>query len=219
MPIFAVQRKPYVEPRRKRAITVPSGRPVEKTSKRRDEILAVAAELFAAKGYEETTIREIGDAAGILSGSLYHHFQTKEEMLHELLKGFILMIPEYQAIVDRDQPPKETICAMIDLALRTSVSNPHTVRITVQERKYLARNPTFAYVGKAWKQMSTVWYGVLEQGVDQGVIRQDIDPRLMLRMINDLVAAAVDWYRPGGRYSIGAIIDTQIALIFDGIGR
>jgi TetR/AcrR family transcriptional regulator, cholesterol catabolism regulator len=209
-----------VEPKRKAAATTPpKQKPLEKVSKRRDEILQVAAELFAAKGYEETTIREIGDAAGILSGSLYHHFQTKEEMLHELLKGFIAMIPEYQAIVDQGRPPKETMCAMIDLALRTSVSNPHTVRITVQERKFLARNPTFAYVEKAWKQMSKVWYGVLEQGVADGVVRKDLDLHLMLRMINDLVAAAVDWYRPGGRYSIGKIIDTQIALIFDGIGR
>jgi AcrR family transcriptional regulator len=213
-----------VEPRRKAATALQAKapakpKPVEKVSKRRDEILAVAAELFAAKGYEETTIREIGDAAGILSGSLYHHFQTKEEMLHELLKGFILMVPEYQAIVDRGMPAKETMCAMIDLALRTSVSNPHTVRITVQERKYLARNPTFSYVDRAWKQMSKVWSGVLEQGVREGTIRDDIDLHLMLRTINDLVAAAVDWYRPGGRYSIGKIIDTQIALIFGGIGR
>lgn len=193
--------------------------PAGKVSKRRDEILQVAAELFAAKGYEETTIREIGDAAGILSGSLYHHFQTKEEMLHELLRGFILMIPEYQAIVDRGLPTRETICAMIDLALRTVVSNPHTVTITLHERKFLARHPAFAYVETAWKDMAKIWYGVLEQGVKDGIVRDDLDLHLVLRMVNDLIASAVDWYRPGGRYSIDKIIKTQIALIFGGIGR
>ncbi len=199
----------------------PSQRPKspEKVSRRRDEILLVAAELFAAKGYEETTIREIGDAAGILSGSLYHHFQTKEEMLHDLLKGFVSMIPEYQAIVDRGSPPKETMCAMIDLGLRTAVNNPHIVAITVHERKFLARHPTFAYVQTAWKDMSKIWYGVLQKGVEQGVVRNDLDLHLLLRMINDLIAAAVDWYRPGGRYSIDKIIHTQIALIFGGIER
>ncbi len=190
---------------------------VEKTSRRRDEILQVAAALFAAKGYEETTIREIGDAAGILSGSLYHHFQTKEEMLHELLTGFVQMIPEYQAIVDQGKPPKETICDMIELGLRTVVSNPNIVAITVHERKYLARHPSFAYVETAWRDISKIWYGVLERGVAEGVIRSDLDLHLVLRMINDLVAAAVDWYRPGGRYSIDKIINTQIALIFGGI--
>lgn len=194
-------------------------RPGEKVSKRRDEILQVAAALFAAKGYEETTIREIGDAAGILSGSLYHHFQTKEEMLHALLRGFVSMIPEYQAIVDQGRGPKDTICDMIRLGLRTVVSNPNIVAITVHERKFLARHPTFAYVEGAWRDISKIWYGVLQRGVAEGAFRNDLDLHLVLRMINDLVAAAVDWYRPGGRYSIEQIIDAQIALIFGGIER
>jgi AcrR family transcriptional regulator len=191
----------------------------EKVSARREEILKVAAALFAAKGFEETTIREIGDAAGILSGSLYHHFQTKEEMLHELVGGFVAMVPEYQAIVDRGQGPRETICDMIRLGLTTTVSNPHIVAITVHERKFLARHPAFAYVETSWREISRIWHGVLQQGVSEGVFRADLDLHLVLRMINDLVAAAVDWYRPGGRYSIEQIIDTQIALIFGGIGR
>jgi AcrR family transcriptional regulator len=207
-----------VEAKRK-VSTVTRLRPVEKVSKRRDEILQVAAELFAAKGYEETTIREIGDAAGILSGSLYHHFQTKEEMLHELVKRFVTMVPQYQAIVDRGEGPKETIREMMALGLRTAVSNPEVVAITVHERKFLARHPAFAYVQAAWKQINAVWYGVLQRGIDEGVFRNDLDPRLMLRTINDLAAAAVGWYEPGGRYSAETIIDTRVALIFGGIER
>ncbi len=194
-------------------------RPGEKPSARREEILQVAAALFAAKGFEETTIREIAEAAGILSGSLYHHFATKEEMLHALVGGFVAMVPEYQAIVDQGAGPKETICAMIRLGLTTTVSNPHIVAITVHERKFLARHPSFAYVEAAWRDISRIWHGVLQQGVAQGVFRNDLDLHLVLRMINDLVAAAVDWYRPGGRYSLEQIIDTQIALIFGGIER
>ena len=192
-------------------------KPVEKVSKRRDEILQVAAELFAAKGYEETTIREIGDAAGILSGSLYHHFQTKEEMLHELLKGFIAMTPKYQAIVDQAKPAKETLREMIVLALKTTVSNPHIVAISIHERKFMARQQSFAYVEETWKASGRIWYSVLQKGVDEGTFRDDLDLHLLLRMINDLCAAAVDWYRPNGRYSINKIIDTQLALIFGGI--
>ena len=181
--------------------------------------MRVAAALFAERGYEETTIRQIGDAAGILSGSLYHHFQTKEEMLHELLKGFTRMVGEYQAIVDQALPAKQTVRAMIELGLRTTVANPDIVAITVHERKYLARHPSFAYLETVWHDIAQVWYGVLERGVAEGAIRGDVDLHLMLRLINDLVASAVDWYRPGGRYSIDKIIDTQIAIIFGGIAR
>ena len=58
-------------------------------SARRSEIVTIAAELFAAKGYASTTVREIADAAGILSGSLYHHFDSKESMIEALLRDFL----------------------------------------------------------------------------------------------------------------------------------
>jgi AcrR family transcriptional regulator len=52
---------------------------------RREELLAIAAELFAQRGFKNTTVRDIADAAGILSGSLYHHFDSKESMVDEIL--------------------------------------------------------------------------------------------------------------------------------------
>src|SRR5690348_1363077 len=55
---------------------------------RRSELLAIAAELFATKGFRNTTVRDIADAAGILSGSLYHHFTSKEQMVDEILRTF-----------------------------------------------------------------------------------------------------------------------------------
>ena len=52
-------------------------------------MVQLAGELFAQKGYRATTVREIADAAGILSGSLYHHFDSKESIGDEILSGFI----------------------------------------------------------------------------------------------------------------------------------
>jgi len=144
------------------------------------------------------------------------HYPNDEAFLFAIAEA---LRPEYQAIVDRGEGAKETMCALIDLGLRTAVSNPHIVAITVHERKFLARSPAFAYVDAAWKQMSKIWSGVLQKGVEEGVVRGDLDLHLMLRMLNDLIAASVDWYRPGGRYPIDTIIATQIALIFGGIGR
>src|SRR2546422_7442849 len=45
--------------------------------------LAVAAEVFASRGYSSTTVREVAEAAGILGGSLYNHFDSKEAMRSE----------------------------------------------------------------------------------------------------------------------------------------
>src|SRR5581483_2224454 len=54
---------------------------------RRTEILQTAASLIASSGLR-TSLQEIADAAGILPGSLYHHFESKEAILLELTQRY-----------------------------------------------------------------------------------------------------------------------------------
>jgi AcrR family transcriptional regulator len=57
---------------------------MEDPSDRRQEILAIAAGLFAKRGFEGVSVREIADAAGIMGGSLYHHFASKKDIYLEI---------------------------------------------------------------------------------------------------------------------------------------
>src|SRR5690606_24593032 len=51
----------------------------------RGRLLNEAARLFRDKGYERTTVRDLAAAVGIQSGSLFHHFRTKEEILKAVM--------------------------------------------------------------------------------------------------------------------------------------
>jgi AcrR family transcriptional regulator len=62
---------------------LPDGRP-----RRRDEILAAAGALFAEEGYRNTSMREVAAASGILAGSLYHHFPSKEAIAAKLVEEY-----------------------------------------------------------------------------------------------------------------------------------
>jgi AcrR family transcriptional regulator len=68
---------------------------LDQRESRRGEILAVAARQFAQTGYVSTSLREIADAAHILPGSLYHHFESKEAIAVELIEA---MQPALEAI-------------------------------------------------------------------------------------------------------------------------
>lgn len=57
-------------------------------SARRDEILDTAATVFAESGYSGTSLKDLADACGILPGSLYHHFASKEAIVTELLARY-----------------------------------------------------------------------------------------------------------------------------------
>ena len=77
---------------------------------RRDELLELAATMFAERGLRATTVRDIADSAGILSGSLYHHFSSKEEMVDEVLRGFLdWLFDRYQEIVATEPNPLERL--------------------------------------------------------------------------------------------------------------
>src|SRR3954452_5759434 len=89
---------------------------------RRAELLALAAKLFAEHGYISTTVRDIADAAGILSGSLYHHFDSKESMLDAILHDFIeRTLASYAAVLERGRGPRETFEALLRASLESMV--------------------------------------------------------------------------------------------------
>ena len=73
-------------------------------------MVQLAGELFAQKGYRATTVREIADAAGILSGSLYHHFDSKESIGDEILSGFINdVLADYRSAVSSGGSPRAVL--------------------------------------------------------------------------------------------------------------
>ena len=55
----------------------------------RGRLLSAAAQLFRDKGYERTTVRDIAAVVGIQSGSIFHHFKTKEEILFAVMEEVI----------------------------------------------------------------------------------------------------------------------------------
>jgi AcrR family transcriptional regulator len=187
-------------------------------SNRRAEILQVAAELFARKGFEATSIREIGDAAGILSGSLYHHFSSKEEMLHDLLKGFVeKLVPMYEEVISNGDNVSDTLAALLEAGLKVSLDNSPELTIVMQERKFLSRHEEFGYVNDTMADVERIWYGVLQEGVRSGAFRKDLDMNLVLRALMDLMSSITAWYTPGSRYSLDEIIRNQVDLLFNGL--
>src|SRR3954465_4455975 len=116
-------------------------------SGRRAELLALAAELFAEHGYVSTTVRDIADAAGILSGSLYHHFDSKESMADEILGGFLDgLFGTYEEIVQAGLGPRKTLEAIVIASFEATDAHPDEVAIYQNEAKQLAKLPRFSYI-------------------------------------------------------------------------
>ena len=60
-------------------------------SSARGRLLSAAAHLFRLRGYDRTTVRDLGAALGIQSGSLFHHYKSKEEILKAVMRETIII--------------------------------------------------------------------------------------------------------------------------------
>lgn len=164
------------------------GGKVTEAPARRDEILAVAAELFARKGIKATTVREIADAVGVLSGSLYHHFPSKDEIAREILLRFLTAIRDrYADVLDRGEGPAQALRALVAASLQLSREQPDATAIYQNELRYLRETPGFADVQEAAAEVQRAWLRVIEQGVADGAFRRDVAPRVFHRLIRDAV--------------------------------
>jgi AcrR family transcriptional regulator len=185
---------------------------------RREELLAIAAELFAQRGFKNTTVRDIADAAGILSGSLYHHFDSKESMVDEILSTFQTeLFRRYDEVAASDLDPRAKFEGVIRISFEAIHDHHSEVAIYQNDAAYLAEFDRFGYLQDRNVQLRKLWVGLLEEGVRSGDFRPDLDTELVYRFIRDTVWVAVRWYRPGGDLSGHDVADQYLSIILDGI--
>jgi AcrR family transcriptional regulator len=187
---------------------------------RRDELLELAAAMFADRGLRATTVRDIADSAGILSGSLYHHFSSKEEMVDEVLRGFLdWLFARYREIVETEPNPLERLKGLFMTSFEAIEHRHAQVVIYQDEAKRLSSQPRFSYVDERNKEQRKMWVDVLTQGIDEGYFRPDIDVDLVYRFIRDTTWVSVRWYQPGGPLTAEQVGRQYLAIVLGGITK
>lgn len=114
------------------------GRPRRRLS-RREEILTIAVQLFATRGYHGVSMDDIGTAAGVTGPALYHHFAGKEAML----AAAITPVSEELLAVGRERvasasSPRQALEALVDFHVAFAIDNPAVITLQLHE---LARLP------------------------------------------------------------------------------
>jgi AcrR family transcriptional regulator len=185
---------------------------------RREELLRIAGELFARRGFRNTTVRDIADSAGILSGSLYHHFDSKESMVDELLDTFQTeLFQTYDTIVASDLSPIEKIEAVVRASFDAIDQHHSEVAIFQNDATHLSSFDRFGYLIQRNARFRELWSSLLKDAIAAGELRADLDVDLVYRFLRDTVWVAVTWYRPGGPLAVTDVADQYLAILLQGI--
>ncbi|MPY93625.1 MAG: TetR family transcriptional regulator [Acidimicrobiia bacterium] len=185
---------------------------------RRQEILDVAAAVFARQGIANTTVRDIGEEAGILSGSLYHHFSSKDEIVEEIIRA--ALDPDIEldvALAHSEVEPPEAVRQLLVRSLRFTHDHPDVAVIIANGRHELLAAERFDFLHTRGAAIRASWVAVLERGKAQGVFRADLDPDLTYKAVMGAVSAAPNWYRRSGAHDIDEIAEGFVTLFLRGI--
>lgn len=161
---------------------------------RRDDIKQIAAELFAEKGVAGTTVRDIGTAAGIYSGSLYHFFASKDVIVGEILADFMQDVHQtFRGAVQAAPTPVHAVRGLIGATLDIIDRNPYATRIYQNDRTYLREHGLLEPIDTASRGIREFWMTALHAGVADGSFRDDVPVEVFYRSVRDSLWATTHW--------------------------
>ena len=182
-----------------------------------DEIVVAAAKVFRTKGYHAATVRDIADEVGILKGSLYHHFESKEALLYLVVKEPIAqMYRTMGEIAAADAAATEKLRRAILAHLKAFDRHYPHLFVYLREREAVKRRFR-EQIGFSPKAYERLWQQILEEGVGSGEFRRELDIRVASYGLLGMLNWSYKWYNPGGRLQVGEVAGEFTALALAGL--
>ncbi len=180
-----------------------------------DGLTDVALRVFAERGFDGATMDDVATAAGITKAAIYHHVAGKEALLARGLERALDAL--FAALGDPQMREGVAIERLRHLvgrvaAIALDVLPELTVLVRVRgnspsERRAIERRREFDRVATR----------LVRQAQREGDIAAHLDPALAVRLVFGMCNSLVEWYRPGGPLPAPAVIETLVALVFEGL--
>jgi AcrR family transcriptional regulator len=181
-----------------------------------DRLVDVAVAVFLEHGYDRASMGDIARASGLGKSSLYHHVSGKEELLDrgvgralDVLIGMLeeaeadssgLAVERLRRIVRRTVEITMDYLPEVALLLRVR-GNSEAERHAVDRRREFDRRVS----------------RVVREAMENGSIRDDVDPLVATRLVFGMTNSTVEWYRPRGAAQRELLVDAVERLVFDGL--
>jgi TetR/AcrR family transcriptional regulator, cholesterol catabolism regulator len=182
---------------------------------RRDEILAAATRLFAEESYATTSMRDIGEACGVLAGSLYSHFKSKAEILSEITDRFFAeLLPAQEAVLAGPGSGANRFRQMVHVVVGHCASHRREMTILHYDWPHIRRLPELAGVAAQSQRTLDLWHEVVVAGQRDGSIRAGVDPELVARATTSAVVGLLDSRRFQDRDHLVESVDVDDLAAF-----
>ncbi|HLR98725.1 MAG TPA: TetR/AcrR family transcriptional regulator [Mycolicibacillus parakoreensis] len=199
---------------------MPSDTPTANGLSRREELLAVATRLFAARGYHGTRMDDVADAIGLNKATVYHYYASKSLILYDIYQ----QAAERTLAAVHDDPSWTAREALYQYTVRllTQIeANQEGAAVYFQEQPYIAEWFTADQVATIREQEVKVYehvHGLIDRGIASGEFYPCDSHVLALGYIG-MTLSSYRWLRPGGRSSAREIAAEFSTALLRGLIR
>jgi AcrR family transcriptional regulator len=179
-----------------------------------ESLLSVAVSVFNERGYDGTSMEHLSQALGITKSSIYHHVDSKEDLLRMALDRALDGL--FEAVADAQvegEPAVRRLERLVYRSVEVLVERLPYVTLLLRvrgntdvERRALDRR----------REFDRIVAGLVKEAEAEGDIRADVDPGFTARLLFGMVNSIVEWYKPHGEDS-AVLANAVCAVAFEGL--
>ncbi|WP_141933949.1 TetR/AcrR family transcriptional regulator [Microbacterium sp. SLBN-146] len=181
----------------------------------RDQVLAVAVQLFNEQGYDATSVADLAQRLGLTKSALYHHFTSKEQLLALALDSALTAL---EASLDAAQTAEasaaERLRAVVHGAVAVLIDHLPEVTLLLRVR---GNSPTEQAALERRRVFDARVASLVSDAQSEGWVRSDVDAAIATRLIFGMINSVVEWYRPGGPVDRDALARDILTVVLDGL--
>ncbi|TDN91699.1 TetR/AcrR family transcriptional regulator [Microbacterium sp. BK668] len=193
------------------AVPVRRGRP----GYDRAQILEVAVAVFNEQGYDATSVADLAARLQLTKSALYHHFDSKEQLLAEALDDALGAL---EGVLDQTGATTGTPAERLDFVLRAAVEvlidRLPSVTLLLRVRGNSATEREALERRRLFDQRVTE---LVRSAQDAGLVRADIDGAVTTRLVFGMINSVVEWYRPTGPIDRERLAHDVVTIALDGM--
>lgn len=185
---------------------------------RRNKIIAKALEIFAEKGFQETTIAEISKASGVSEATVYEYFNSKEELLFAIPEEITReSVEDFKKILPYLKGAEHKVRAIVLGYMTLYQGNPQysaLVLLHLKNNKKFQQTKAYELI----RDIARLLLDCIKEGIDEGIFKKDLDPYLIRSMLLGTIEhLCIRWHLLGAPNNIVDYVDPIIDLMMDGM--
>lgn len=196
-------------------VDAPQAKRIGRPGHDRDSVVRTAVSVFNEHGYNATSMEQLARSLGISKAGIYHHFDSKEQILEVALdEGLGQLECVLTSVATSEEPAIDRLIHVVTEAVKLMTRQLPFVTLLLRvrgnseiERAALQRR----------RAVDREFAKLVQAAIDAGELRSDIEPQLASRLLFGMINSIGAWYSPDGADSTETLIEHVVHIAFDGL--